>query len=376
MTIKPARGLGLFCACALAGLLTFVSERALAGTQNTCTSYSINGSTTSPVSVSDGATPNMVGTLAQKSGNNCGAAIGPDANVPNIPTAGFQVRTSLTVDQSNPNGPKISTPVACGNGGGEIAWPYIPAAGFNPAMPSNPLTVDANGQVSGAFDTTGLGGQTIGFRANHDAEGDASATRYGASSSPCIDLQISASETVSPCDVFPDAGVVPVVTQASGDGTPPIGTGTWTFRITIFACKTVLLQSAQGGSSGWTQVSLPSGLSVSPAPTVPCANIKTQGNSSTVVLFCLWGSQLGKKYTGGLSLMAGQKVTIDVTEGGTIPSTAPTGQVRCLNGPWSAIYSADGGTTFVKSPYTNRAAVTVANPDLDGPDNPGVLGCT
>lgn len=376
MTIRSAALFGRIAGLGLIGLIAFF-QPARAETQQTCTNFTINNLTASPLVLNDGDAANMLGTLRERSGAICDAAIPPDGNQGGIPTVGFQKKQLTTPDPDN-QGQFITFDAKCSDVGGQPSWPYVNKNHFDPPMSANPLLVDGNGQVAGNFDTSGRAGQIIGFRANHDNEGSSSGgnTQYQGSTSPCIDLQVSASGTLSPCDSFPGAGVVPVVSHASGDGTPPVGSnGPWTFRITIYACNSVLLQSAQGGSSGWTEVS-PSGVSTSPAANPPgCTNKKTQGRSSTEVLFCLWGNQSGKKYTGGLQLNAGDTVTIDVTETGSIPSTAPNGQVRCLNGPWSAIYSADGGDTFIKSPYTNRAAVTVTNPD-DSANNPGVLGCT
>ena len=52
-----------------------------------------------------------------------------------------------------------------------------------------PVATDSNGQISGVFDTTGLGGQTLGFRTHHPDGGGA----HGASvsSSDCADLVIT-----------------------------------------------------------------------------------------------------------------------------------------------------------------------------------------
>jgi len=52
-----------------------------------------------------------------------------------------------------------------------------------------PVATDINGQISGVFDTTGLGGQTLGFRTHHPDGGGT----HGAStsSSDCADLVIT-----------------------------------------------------------------------------------------------------------------------------------------------------------------------------------------
>lgn len=52
-----------------------------------------------------------------------------------------------------------------------------------------PVATDSNGQISGVFDTTGLGGQTLGFRTHHPDGGGA----HGAStsSSECANLVIT-----------------------------------------------------------------------------------------------------------------------------------------------------------------------------------------
>jgi hypothetical protein len=242
------------------------------------------------------------------------------------------------------------------------------------------------------FNTTGLGADpanVIGFRADRPDDEGPSGSAIKKSTSDCIDLRIGLNGTASPCDNYPNAQVVPVVTKVAGDGTPPPGSsGPWTITITIYVCMDkVLVQYAQGGSNGWTTVSsvvtspntteYPNGIGNPPSD---CENIKTQGNSSTQVILCLWGNKTGtgrqkNTFTGGVEKNTGDTLTVTFTESGTIPDTAPNGQVRCLLGKWSVTSSADG-VNFVKSPYTDQASVTVANPDVDGSSGDASVGCS
>jgi len=62
---------------------------------------------------------------------------------------------------------------------------------------------------------------------------------------------------------------------------------------------------------------------------------------------------------------------LDVTVNGNIPKNSPCGQVRYLNGPWSAMFSLDEGATFEKAdPYTGRKSVFVDSDGLGGACNP------
>jgi len=69
-------------------------------------------------------------------------------------------------------------------------------------------------------------------------------------------------------------------------------------------------------------------------------------------------------------MTAGQTETLVVDLTGSIPPKTPDCQVRYLSGPWSALFSTNGGVNFDKTDYTGRVSVQVdsnGNPDDCGP---------
>jgi hypothetical protein len=129
-------------------------------------------------------------------------------------------------------------------------------------------------------------------------------------------------------------------TLASGDGTPnPGDSGPWTFAISVENCTGVNLTGikVQGGTSGWTNYtgfSVPDG-----SVTVKAMPKKTQVLTWTV------------------DIADGATKTIQVTVDGTVPCSAPDGQVRYVSGPWSAVF--DDGSGPQKSAYSGRVSLTV-----------------
>jgi hypothetical protein len=101
---------------------------------------------------------------------------------------------------------------------------------------------NSSGQFSTTFDTTGLGGKKICFRAHHPDSGGAHGNDE--SMSPAVDLQI---------DPPPCTGVQIGAELAAGLGNPTPGTYNWTFRITVKNCDLSMRNfKVQGGTSGWT----------------------------------------------------------------------------------------------------------------------------
>lgn len=278
--------------------------------------------------------------LAHK--NNTSTAIGLSANPV---TAGTPVTITATVTYTgtagsgSPTGhgtiPSAGTPVvgdtvqiqelqlfgvgvACGTAGAS----YV-------SIDSDPT--DGSGQLSTTFDTTGLGGSTICFRAHHPDSGGAHGNDQ--STSLGVDLVINPLPACTP-------GVNVGATLASGDGTPnPGDSGPWTFAISVENCTGVNLTGikVQGGTSGWTNYtgfSVPDG-----SVTVKAMPKKTQVLTWTV------------------DIADGATKTIQVTVDGTVPCSAPDGQVRYVSGPWSAVF--DDGSGPQKSAYSGRVSLTV-----------------
>jgi hypothetical protein len=196
-------------------------------------------------------------------------------------------------------------------------------------------TPNVNGQVSTdpAFDTSGLGGSTLGFRAHYAPTGGAG---FKEAKSPCADLIIDQQACARPLSI--------AATFAQGDGTPAPGdSGPWMFEIAVTACEDVTGVFAQGGTNGWAPMT---GYSAS------TGSVAVRNNNKNEVL----------RWTIG-NMTAPQEETLDVTVNGAIKKgTAECGKIKYLSGPWSATYSTDGGTTFQKSDYTGRVSLIVTCP--------------
>jgi hypothetical protein len=293
-----------------------------------------------PTTITAGTNAAMKATITVQNPPNCTATAIQNVN------AGFQWKVDAGL------------PVACAAG----AFVDVPGSQFQGG--TNFGTTDASGQVSRTFLTTGLGGKTIGFRARHDTESQGSPpnqTTWPTSNSGCIDLVINEGGFACPTDFH---GAVIWASKVTGDGSPPAGAvGPWAFRISVKACGgDVMVKSAQGGTSGWTNF-------VSAVPNWGDAAIRELGGSKAkknektgnkVILWDLKGVVLGQ----------GSTKYLDVTVDGQIPASAPDGQIRCLSGPWSALYSIDEEEpfTYVKSEYTGRVAIEVDNDGSSGTD--------
>lgn len=217
------------------------------------------------------------------------------------------------------------------------------AAGF--VAVGSGSTPDSNGEFgTTAFNTTGLAGKTIGFR-SHYTGGNSG---FKESKSVCEDLSILANSVCTP-------GATIASTLASGDGTPTpdknnsTPDGPWTFRITVTACGDLSGVTAQGGGNGWAALwpNNTAGLD----PNTGSASIRKL-NKKTPVIFWDIGN-----------MTDGQIANLDVTVNGNISKSAPCGEIRTISGPWSTLFSLDGGATFEKSSYTGQVTLTV---DSDG----------
>lgn len=189
----------------------------------------------------------------------------------------------------------------------------------------------ASGQAQFTFDTTGLGGQTIGFRFLTLPQGGHAP---GQSFSPAVDLVINP-------DPPSCTGVQIGATLAGGPGNPTPGTYSWTFRITVKNCDlSTRVFKVQGGTNGWAPM------------TVATASEGT---------FTVRGNRRNQVITWTVELDPGETQYIDVTVSGTIPPSTPDGTVLYLSGAWSAAYTDDYGSP-AKSDYTGRVSITVSNP--------------
>jgi hypothetical protein len=225
---------------------------------------------------------------------------------------------------------------------------------------------DSNGTLTRNFLTDNFGGQIIGFRAAHsnDAGANDSTGSLGHSTSsfsPCIDVNITAAASNSPCDTVANNGALIVLTQVGGPGNGTVGqSADWHYGFTIYACQAITLQSAQGGTSGWTTYDTGSATASPTNCSWTASTNKTNKNGATTVLLCEWGT-LSKKssYTSGISLTAGQTVNITLSETGA-PPAGSSGTQLPLNGDWSALFCLGATTTacgttspVLKTLYTN-----------------------
>ncbi|HIH19922.1 TPA: hypothetical protein HA244_01500 [Candidatus Micrarchaeota archaeon] len=190
-------------------------------------------------------------------------------------------------------------------------------------------TPDDSGDFSTVFDTTGLAGSVIGFRAHYVPNGPGG-HKPAQSQSPAADLTI-----VAACD-----GVQISADLASGNGMPAPGySGTWVYRIRVKACEGATGVFAQGGTSGWTNFANYS---------QSTGSVNVRFNRKNEVLRWIIGD-----------MISGQEETLLVTLSGQISRRAACNSTQYLSGPWSTTYSLDGGANFVKSDYTGRVSVTV-----------------
>jgi hypothetical protein len=192
----------------------------------------------------------------------------------------------------------------------------------------------SDGILTYTKDTTGLGGQVLGFVASYQGAGDITNA-----ADVCEDLTVN--EEAEPC-----TGALISIDLASGDGAPaPGGSYFWAFRVTVHACETLFGVTAQGGTNGWASLLNRVATSLVPSDGTT-AEIRKANKKTDVILWTIG------------DMIAGQTETLIVPLSGTIPPKTPDCQVRFLSGAWSALFSTDG-INFEKSDYTGRVWITV-----------------
>ena len=211
---------------------------------------------------------------------------------------------------------------------GSITWVGLNSPGQNPSGGVTSLALDLDGLLATYGAVAPI---TVAFRTHYVTGGGSH--RVNTHFSAAVDLVINPS---SSCGT---PGVTVGATLASGNGTPPPGaSGPWTFRISVTNCTGVSLTNVkvQGGSNGWAPVT------------------GTSASSGSVVIK---GNKRNQVLTWTVDIADGATVTLDVTVNGTIPGSAPDGQIRYLSGAWSAVY--DDGSGPQKSAYSGRVFITV-----------------
>jgi len=144
---------------------------------------------------------------------------------------------------------------------------------------------------------------------------------------------------ILPASTCSEVGVLLGTTIASGNGNPPPGsTNTWVVKVELKNClgyETTF--KVQGGTNGWTNF-----VDYSPSD----GDVSVRYNKRNQVLTWI------------VTLPDQESANLEITLTGTIPSSAPCGQVRGLLGPWSAAYVDDEGNTQ-KSDYTGKITIEV-----------------
>lgn len=243
-----------------------------------------------------------------------GAGCPHTAKTPGTPVVGetlqIQIRQSSVTGGYDP-----TLGVACAAGGD---WVQVP--------PEN-IPTDSNGQVSKSFDTTGLGGKSICFRAHAPGSGGA----HGASGAQSAEINLVIQDICS--------GVTLSNPSVSGGTLLANGSvrGPWTLSMTLKNCLTARDFKVQGGATAW-------------APyngdiTVSSGTKEFKENKKNTVI--IWNVTAGEET---ITFGVGTNTTI-------LPCGGVSGITQYLSGAWSAAYIDDNGLP-AKSDYTARATVS------------------
>ncbi len=323
---------GFVVAIAALAVFGLVRVQAAGATTGTCSYIAAN-----PSSPTDGQQVTLTGSVIQNNGT-----------CPATPSGGTPAPGIAEIQEWEVNG----NPVACsvnkqctaglvGNScNADANCDTYPGAHDGTCTAAAGVTIgsgnlDSNGQVSTTFDTTGLGGSTLGFLTHYQAQGN-----FRASTSPCLPLVIA--PATPPC-----TGATISADFAGLDGTPPPGVSEcWSFRITVHACQDLVGVTAQGGTNGW------SGFNSTTNADTGKITLRKQNKKNQVLLWTIG------------NMNAGQTATATVQVCGTTANfTCPHDPVtEFLNGPWSTTFSTDGGLTYQKSDYTQQVSIQVTCP--------------
>ena len=383
---------GVVGAIAVFGMVFLGTGQAAAASPNTCNTLTIGAVSTTGApnpglgdqgvdsTSANAASPQaMTGTLnTPSSGNNC--AVSTTLNtVTDGTNEGFDWALLSTTDTlGNP----VLVPTACVAGTQDFLptpeGTYVP-----PTYMTGNSGVTTNSALTLNFDTAGFSAaypltSVVGFRAAHTADGT-----YGRSFSPCINVNFTtAPPNNGPCATTGPAGVATTMNliTVNGNGQPPVGSsGPWTYVFAICAYQDITLQSAQGGTSAWTNFSSISGVahdatgaviggtvlatgSPSTGGTAYCSQRKATGGGNSIEL-CEWTNHTGKgnSWIGGVNVPTGGYALVTVTVNGTVPHNSP-GTLLNISGNWSALYYLGLNQTtgaINKTNYTELALVEV-----------------
>lgn len=197
-------------------------------------------------------------------------------------------------------------------------------------------------------------GEVVTFRAKYDpgANGggagpcaDGLYTGLGYGQSPTTDLLIDTTAG-GICPNNQTTGVFIAIEQPSGIGSVAPGTGgTWLFNVTVTACENVFDVTAQGGDNGWAPAT-------TCLPDTGTCKIRKTNNNNKVWFWTIGSMTQGQKAT----------LTLNPTTAGIPNSPSQCGQIKLLNGAWSALYAETEGGPLAKSAYTTYTATV----DVEG----------
>jgi hypothetical protein len=282
----------------------------------------------------DGDVVTIIGTLTYTGGTNP-ATCSPPADCPHaLPSNGDLVvgqTLEIQIRQSDKTSYDPTLGVACAAVLDPLEYPNQGFVNVPPAGSESNIT-DVSGQVSRAFDTTGLTGMSICFRSHHPADGGSHLAGSTQSQSGEIDLLIE-----SFCQ-----GVTLTNPAISGGTTDVNGAakGPWTVAMDLTNCTGSTVDfKVQGGATAWAPFS--SGLTV------------TDGNAT------LKNNKKNQVITWNVTLDDGDTETITFNVG-TSSSTVPCDVTNPLSGAWSAAYIDPDTGLPTKSDYTDRATISGA----------------
>jgi hypothetical protein len=243
------------------------------------------------------------------------------AKTPGSPVVGqslqiemLQTQVGLATDPQ-PYNPTIG--ISCGSTGVFVQVP-----------PVNTPT-DGNGQVSNPFDTTGLGGKSICFRAHAPGSGG----NHGVSGAHSAGINLVIQDGVC-------TGVTLANPSVSGGTTNPNGSvkGPWTISMTLKNCLAARDFKVQGGATSWAPYK-----DGSASVTAGALDYKVNKKNTVII----WNVNAGEET---ITFTVGSASTV-------IPCGGIDGITQYLSGEWSAAYKDDNNQP-AKSDYTARATVS------------------
>lgn len=253
------------------------------------------------------------------------------------PTDGDSVLMTGTVTTSDTDaksgiGNTFHSAYTVNDGTGRIQQGYL-ADGITPTSACNTVaiwndvsnTVPVDGVFTYTLDTTGLGGQTLVYRAHYVTGGGAHSA--ATTNTACLPLEIS---VASLDDCEGDLEITATDTSAISADT------NFGYTINVKACKDLANLKVQGGSNAW---------STTDSAIVDYGSVASKTLKKNTVITWIMPT---------LAEDAEEELTVAMT---TIKPLS-CGQSVNLNGGWSVVYDVVDGATGLKSSYTDPLTFT------------------